>query len=384
MNELLRRLLFLPDQASTASLRVDHLHYFVILVTFAASFFIFFASLYWLVRWRRRPGQTLTPRFEPPRWAKLFIIGGPLSLFLLWFGLGFRDYVWMRSPPAGAMDVYVTGKQWMWKFSYPDGPSAIETLTVPLGRPVRLLLTSRDVIHSFFVPAFRIKQDALPGRFTDAWFEARQTGRFQVLCAEFCGSGHSLMRAEVVVLPAAEYDAWLAAQRRGLASKQDSGATPARTASIVEQGRLAAERHECLKCHTVDGTAHIGPTWQDLYRKTERIADGSEVLADEGYLTESMMDPLAKVVAGYDAVMPTYQGQLTAPEAAAIVEYIKSLKTARLRPEPSPPPVFLPRPGSAAASPNTGPTQSPLPAAAQPSPRPLPAAGWGSSPGDGR
>ncbi|HEY3451027.1 MAG TPA: cytochrome c oxidase subunit II [Myxococcales bacterium] len=365
MNELLRRILFLPEQASTASLRVDHLHYFVIITTFVASSLIFLAGLYWIVRWRRRPGQHLTARFLPPWWAEILIVGIPLSFFLLWFVLGFRDYVWMRSPPPGAMDVYVTAKQWMWKFSYPDGPNAIETLTVPQGRPVRLLLTSRDVIHSFFVPAFRLKQDALPGRYTDAWFEARETGRFQVLCAEFCGSGHSLMRAEVVVLPPAEFDAWLAAQRRGLASRQDAGDGPSRPVTLVEQGRLAAERHRCLTCHTVDGTQHIGPTWQDLYRKTERLQDGKEIVADEGYLTESMMDPLAKIVAGYAPVMPTYQGQLSAPEAASIVEYIKSLKTGRLRPEPSPPPVFAPVP------------------ARQPSPQPPPNSGRGSPRGGG-
>jgi cytochrome c oxidase subunit 2 len=247
----------------------------------------------------------------------------------------------------------------MWKFSYPDGPSSIGVLTVPARRPVKLLMTSRDVIHSFFVPAFRVKRDAIPGRYTEMWFEATKPGRYPVYCAEYCGLNHSSMLGEVVVLEPAEFDAWLERQKKGLKGTQDSGGiarvditsqvgtppgseavvSPA-TGTLVEQGRRAAAVHGCLKCHSVDGSAHIGPTWRDLYGSTVRFKTGESQVVDEGYITESMMDPLAKVVAGYEPVMPTYQGRISPADTAGIIEYIKSLRSDRLEPEPRPGPQY--------------------------------------------
>ncbi len=338
----LRAILYLPEAASTFAFRVDRLHFFVITVTMASASVIALAALTWMVRYRRRPGRESGGRYDPPRWLEPLIVGGPLSLFLLWFAIGFYDYVYLQSPPKGAMDVYVTAKKWMWKFSYPNGPSSVEVLTVPAGRPVRALLTSRDVIHSFFVPAFRVKQDALPGRYTQTWFQATKPGRYEVFCAEYCGLSHSMMRAEVVVLKADEFDRWLADQRRGLIARQDAGA-PLNPITLVEQGRLAAVRRGCLACHTLDGAPHIGPTWLDLYHRTENLEGGGTVFADEAYLTESMMDPGAKVVLGYQDVMPTFQGILTAPEAAAILEFMKTLQSGALRPLPAQGPVYEPR-----------------------------------------
>src|SRR5437660_6616659 len=265
MNEFLRRILFLPDQASTYALRVDTLHYFVIITTIIMSTAVGLTSIAFCVRFRRRFEGQLTPHVETSALAEAMFIGIPLAFFLLWFAIGFRDAMHLATPPAGAMDVYVMGKQWMWQFAYPEGPNAIGTLRVPLGRPVRLLLTSRDVIHSFYVPAFRMKMDALPGRYTQLWFEARQEGRFEVLCAEYCGAGHSTMRAEVVVMKAGEFDEWARDQRRGLARRQDGAPTPreesAPAANLVEQGRQLAATYGCLKCHTIDGAQHIGPSW---------------------------------------------------------------------------------------------------------------------------
>jgi len=232
----------------------------------------------------------------------------------------------------------------MWKFAYPGGPNAIDTLRVPAGRPVRLLITSRDVIHSFFVPALRIKQDALPGRYTQTWFNATQPGRYEIFCAEYCGLSHSSMLGELVVMPAAEFDQWLSDQRRGISVAQDSGpggGAPVRPASnLVEEGRRVASEQGCLKCHTVDGTRHIGPTWTDLFGRDEKLATGKSVHADESYLTKSMMDPSADIVAGYQNVMPTYQGKLSPPDAAAIVEFIKSLRTSAVGSGPSEPPAY--------------------------------------------
>lgn len=333
MNELLRRLFFLPEQGSTFAVKVDHLHYVLLLTTLAVGVGIGAVGLVFLVRYRRRTASDPTPRVVAPTWLEALFIGVPLSLFLLWFVLGFQQFVWVMSPPQDALDVYVTGKQWMWKFTYPGGPSAIDTLVVPAGRPVRLLLTSRDVIHSFYVPDFRMKRDAIPGRYTDLWFEAPKPGRHQVLCAEYCGMDHSQMRGEVVVLSPSAFEAWRDAQRRNL---------PVAAEPMAVRGERIAAAQGCLQCHTVTGAPHIGPTWLGLYGRQEPLEGGGAVLADEAYLTESMMDPLAKVVAGYAPVMPGYHGRLSAEDSGALVEFIKSLRPTRPGVTAAEEPVYVP------------------------------------------
>ena len=200
LNELMRRLLFLPEQASTFATRVDRLHYFVFMVTMVSSVGIGLAAVYFFYRYRERTKNASTPMVVPSVRFESVVIAIPLFLFLVWVFVGFKDYIWYTNPPKGAMDVYVTGKKWMWHFAYPDGPNANATLTVPARRPVRLLMTSRDVIHSFYVPEFRIKQDVIPGRYTETWFEATKAGRYRIYCTEYCGTWHSQMVGEVVVL----------------------------------------------------------------------------------------------------------------------------------------------------------------------------------------
>jgi cytochrome c oxidase subunit II len=343
INEYLRRILFLPEQASTFALRADRLHYLIICVTMLAAAAIFLTAFTFIIRYRRRKAGELTPRFvAPPALEGTFVVVS-LGFFLLCFFIGFRDYIWVQTPPENAMDVYVTAKQWMWKFSYPDGPNSLDTLRVPVGQPVRLLITSRDVIHSFFVPDFRMKQDAVPGRYTQIWFQVERAGTYQVLCAEYCGLMHSNMRAEVVAMEPADFQAWRAEQRRGMATRQDIPAgAEAATASLRELGQRMAAEKGCLKCHSVDGTPHIGPTWLDLYGRAEKLTTGASVVADEAYLTESMMDPAVKVVAGFNPVMPSYFGKLAPAETSALIEYIKTLRSPRLPTTPSQEPVYGP------------------------------------------
>jgi cytochrome c oxidase subunit II len=345
MNELMRNLLWLPVQASTFAKSVDNLHYFVITVTMIASVVTGLLAFFFFFKYRqRRPGQS-TPNVIPSVRFEIAVIGVPLFFFLLWFVQGFKDYIWYTTPPKNAMDVYVMGKKWMWKFAYAGGgPNAIGTLHVPEGRPVRLLMTSRDVIHSFYVPDFRIKQDVLPGRYTETWFEATKPGRYQVLCAEYCGTWHSQMWGEIVVMPAADFDKWLQQQRAGLADRVDTGGDDGGDfrGSIVEYGKKVAMSEGCLRCHSLDGTQHIGPTWLDMYLRRETLENGQVVIADEGYLTDSMIDPRSKVVKGFKPVMPTYKGRLTAPEAAALVEFIKSLRSENLENLPSKEAVYEP------------------------------------------
>jgi cytochrome c oxidase subunit 2 len=346
MNELLRKLLFLPEQASTFARDIDQLHYFVILTTFVMSTLVGLTALFFFVRYRRRSETQTTPHIEPTAAMEAAFVAIPLAFFLSWFFIGYREFVRQQTPPSDSMDVYVMGKKWMWKFAYPDGPNSINVLRVPAGRNVRLLMTSRDVIHSFYVPEFRIKQDVLPGRYTQTWFNAVEPGRYQILCAEYCGAGHSIMRGEVLVLRPQEYEDWLNQQKRGLVTRQDGAPTgldySPPTGNMVEQGRRVAAEQGCVKCHSTDGSRHIGPTWLDLYKRHEKLNDGSFIDADEAYLTESMMEPALKVVDGFQPVMPSFQGKISGPEVAALVEYIKSLQSDAVRTGPSEGPAYAP------------------------------------------
>ncbi len=348
---VLHRLLALPVQASQAAPRLDDLQY----VEFSFFWFLgivtFVVTGWFCLRYRRsRRGEdrVTTPEVRSPLWLELGVSAFLLAFFFLFWVVGFRQYVDSTIAPEGALDVYVTAKQWVWKFTYADGQDSAGVLYVPKGRPVRLLLTSRDVIHSFFVPAFRVKQDAVPGRYTSTWFVATREGDYQLFCAELCGAGHSRMWGRVVVLPAERFDAWLEGREpeapgttgepvvaRALAADQPTpaggwetprGGQAVPPGGLARRGLEAASLAGCMRCHTPDGTTHIGPTWLGLYGSRVKLTDGTTVVADEAYLTRSMMDPMAEIVAGFPPAMPTYQGRLDPPETAAILAYIKYLR----------------------------------------------------------
>lgn len=347
MNDFLRRLLYLPEQASTVSLEIDQLHYFVIGSTMLGATLVALVAIWWSVRYRSRGNPlALTPRVQVSLLVESGLLVGLVSLFLIYWVIGFNQYLRLRVPPHDSMVVYVTGKQWMWKFAYPEGRQTIGELVVPAERNVRLIMTSRDVVHSFYVPAFRIKQDVVPGRYYSTWFQARKPGTYRIFCAEFCGISHSDMWGDVVALEPHLYDLWLegvplddliplppgmvrrrvateleptlAAYPRGIAEKS-------LPKSMAERGLEVAAEKGCLACHTLDGQPHIGPTWRGLWYKEVQLVTGQTVLADEAYLTRSMMDPLVELVAGYSPVMPTYQGLLEPPEAGALIELIRTL-----------------------------------------------------------
>jgi cytochrome c oxidase subunit 2 len=342
VNEWLRQLLFLPEQASTLAKDIDYLHYFVIITTMLGAAAVALATLYYIVRYREgthhheasAPGATeLRTGSGIPFVVELTVFGGLLALFVLWWVIGFRQYVQIAEPPANSMTIYVTGKQWMWSFAYPNGTGSNGVLYVPVGRPVKLVLTSRDVIHSFFVPAFRVKKDVVPGQTTTMWFEVKHPGRYSAFCAEYCGADHSMMRAEVVALSDADYERMLEGLGRlAIAGPVMTGtpvpgyAEPKEALSLAKVGERVAARAGCFRCHTDDGTPHIGPTWAGLYGATIPLDGGTTVIADDQYLTASMMDPAAQVHLGFPPVMPSYQGLLTAPEIGALVEYIRTLR----------------------------------------------------------
>lgn len=321
LNELYRTLLFLPEQASRQAPPLDAFHYFQMTVMTGLAIVLGGVVVLFCLRYRRRSEGERTPLVRAPVWLEFGTYSLLLAFFIGLWVVGFGQYLDMTRAPGDAVEIYVTGKQWMWKFRYPEGAGSVETLYVPAKRPVRLLLTSRDVIHSFFVPAFRIKRDAVPGSYTRIAFEAREPGRHAILCAEMCGTGHSRMRGEVVVLPPQEWARWL--EERSAPEAGDGGEGP-----LAARGRRVATREGCMQCHSVDGSRLLGPTWRGLFGSEVALRSGESVRADEAYLTESMMDPQAKVVADFAPAMPSYQGQLEPPEVAALVEFIKSLREA--------------------------------------------------------
>jgi cytochrome c oxidase subunit 2 len=326
VNEFFRRLLFLPEQGSDLAEEIDRLHYVVIGTTMAGATAVTLVALVLIVRYRARGPRLLLPLREPSPTLllryELAGAGGLLALFLVWWWIGFRQYVRASVAPDGALPIYVVGKQWMWEFAYPNGASSLGVLYVPVGKPVRLVITSRDVVHSLFVPAFRTKTDAVPGRTTVSWLRANRAGRYEVFCAEYCGVGHSRMRAELVALPPEQYDAWLDGR---LSPELDPG-----EAALVERGRRVAAEKGCLRCHTIDGTPHIGPTFKGLYGSLETLTDGRRVLVDEAYITDSIVEPGRDVARGFAPVMPSYRGNLDPAETAAVIELLRSLGRSKL------------------------------------------------------
>ncbi|MEP6861409.1 MAG: c-type cytochrome [Deltaproteobacteria bacterium] len=323
MNALLHHLLNLPPQASSVARGIDTLHYSVILATFLGVAVVAAITVWFIVRFHRRTEvPECTPRVVSSLRLELGVGGGLLALFCAWWVIGFAQYRDLETPPANAIPIYVTAKQWMWKFAYPGGPTSSEVLVVPVGTPVKLIMTSRDVIHGFYVPAFRIKQDVVPGRAITTWFDVVEPGTYDILCTQYCGTRHSFMRAQVVALAPADFARWLDAARGPLPLPGAKGEGQ----GLAARGHAVAAEHGCLRCHSVDGSPFIGPTWADAFGRRRPLAGGGDVLVDEAYLTESMMDPNAKVAAGFKAVMPSYQGVISPAETAALLEYIRSLR----------------------------------------------------------
>jgi cytochrome c oxidase subunit 2 len=222
-----------------------------------------------------------------------------------------QAYFNLYRPPIDALEIYVVAKQWMWKTQHPEGQEEINELHVPVNRPVRLIMTSQDVIHSFYVPAFRIKQDVLPGRYTSIWFEATKPGTYHLFCAEFCGTDHAEMGGSIIVMPQADYEQWLA-----------GGATGA---SMVESGQVLFEQYGCATCHQADNQGR-GPSLVGVFGQEVQLTNGQTVTVDEEYLRESIVNPHAKLVAGYTAIMPTFQGQISDESIQQIIAYLKSLE----------------------------------------------------------
>jgi len=305
----------LPKQASTLAPNHDGLFMFITAVS--AFFFVMIVVLIaiFVRRYKRRGPDDVTPHITHNDTLEVIWSVVPLIIVIFIFFWGFRGYMDAQIAPANAIEIQVVGKKWVWQFEYPDGLRTLNDIHVPVNRPVRLVMTSEDVIHSFFVPAFRIKKDALPGRYTEVWFTATQPGVHQVLCTEYCGKGHSDMLARIYVDDEAAYEKWLR-----------EGDESLKTMPLPELGKMVHENRGCATCHSLDGTRGQGPSWKGIFGATHQMADGSQVKVDENYLRESILEPQKHVVAGYEPIMPTYKGMLRDREITGVIEFIKQLK----------------------------------------------------------
>ncbi|UCG60359.1 MAG: cytochrome c oxidase subunit II [Candidatus Zixiibacteriota bacterium] len=307
--------IFLPPGQSTISGEVDALFNFILFASILLFLLVVILSGYFVFRYRRRtvPGTTYGKDHNVKLEIAWTVI--PTILIIIVFIWGFRTFLKMRVVPKDAIEIKVTGQKWFWSFDYPEGVNTVNELVVPVDKPVKLLMSSKDVIHSFFVPNFRIKMDVLPNRYSITWFEATSAGEYNLFCTEFCGTGHSEMIGRVKVVSEKEYGEWL-----------EATAIPAEGISPVEYGARLYQSKACITCHSVDGSLNTGPTFYKKFGEQEMMADGSSVKVDENYLRESILNPNARVVAGYAPVMPTYQGILKDREIDALIAFIKSLK----------------------------------------------------------
>lgn len=305
---------WLPRAGSTIARDVDasfNLVYWV-----AVFFFVLVvgALLVFVVRYRRKSGSEVPQAPDHNTPIEIIWTAIPVAIVLVLFVVGFRAYLKSTVAPAEALEVSVTAERWMWTFTYPDGTVSVNELRVPRARPVKLILSSKDVIHSFFVPELRVKKDAVPNAYTTLWFEATEAGEATVQCTEYCGAGHSAMLAKLIVQEEKDFNNWL--ETGGGENKL----------SPVELGAKLFTKMACNTCHTIDGTPKTGPTFKGIYGTQVPLADGSSVLVDEQYIRESITNPTAKVVRGFQPVMPVFKGLLTQKQIDALVAFIKAQK----------------------------------------------------------
>ncbi len=298
-----------PERASALAWQVDGLYFLLIAVSAFFSLLIFAVIFFFAVKYRRsvHPHPVQIEGSLPLELAWTLI---PLGICMIFFAWGSLIYFQEARPPKGAMEVYVVGKQWMWKFEHETGQREINQLHVPIGRDVKLVMSSQDVIHSFFVPAFRVKADVLPGRFTQIWFHTTKTGTYHLFCSQYCGTDHSAMIGQVIVMEPVAFQAWL-----------NGGEN---TGSLASNGQQLFQQLGCATCHRFD-TQGRGPNLAGLFGKPVLLDDGRTVTADENYLRESILNPGAKIVAGFKPIMPSFQGQVSEESLGALVAYIKSL-----------------------------------------------------------
>jgi len=299
-----------PEQASTVAGEVDALYIFLVGASAVMSLLIVSLLAFFAIRYRRKSKADRSGAVHESLRLELGWTLIPLGIVMIIFVWSSAVFFHISRPPDDTLDVLVVGKRWMWKLQHLNGKREINELHVPVGRDVKLTLTSEDVIHSFFVPAFRVKADAVPGRYTSIWFRATKPGRYHLFCAEYCGTKHSQMLGQVIVMEDDEFQSWLGGEM--------AGATPA------AQGERLFANLGCNTCHKPEKTGR-GPTLVGVFGTTVEMEGGERVTADESYVRESIVDPRARIVSGYKALMPTYRGLIGEQGLMNLIEYIKSI-----------------------------------------------------------
>jgi cytochrome c oxidase subunit II len=320
-----------PEQASTFAMDVDALYFFVTAVSAFFALLVAALVIYFGVKYHRRHEGEVGARIEGNLPMELLWSVIPTVIAMVMFGWGASVFYHLRRPPDEAMHIYAVGKQWMWKFQHLEGQREINELHVPVGRPIKITVTSEDVLHSLYFPAFRTKIDAIPGRYQELWFEASKVGTYHLFCAEYCGTNHSRMIGSVTVMEPTAYQSWLAGGGEG---------------SLADRGAALFQQHACNTCHLDTGQGR-GPSLKDIFGKPVELADGSTVIVDEGYLRESILNSQAKIVKGFQPLMPTFQGLISEEGLAALIEHVRSMSPTVPAAPAAPSPIAPPSPPGA-------------------------------------
>jgi len=316
---MLSELPLFPEQASTLAPEIDNLYFGVLAITSFFALVVVIFVVYFAVKYRDYTGDKVG---APVTGSMPLELGWSLIPFFIAMGM----FVWasivffhiIRAPDQ-TLEIYSTGKQWMWRFQHIDGQREINELNVPVGRPVKVIFTSEDVLHDLFIPAFRVKADAIPGRYSAIWFTATKTGQYHLFCAEYCGTQHSGMIGTVFVMEPDDYQAWLG-----------GGGATAGGGTMIQRGEQLFTQLACVTCHLTDGSGR-GPSLVGVFGSMVTLDNGTTLTADESYLRESILNSQAKTVAGYQQLMPTFQGLVNEDGIASLIEYIKSLQAGAAR-----------------------------------------------------
>jgi len=366
-----------PMAATDIAVQWDSLYSFIVWLSIFFFVLVVGGMVYFMFKYRHRPGQK-TVYFRDSHLLEGIWIGVPTALLMIIFVWGYSVYHSMKQAPSDSYEIHVIGKQWLWTFQYENGRTTVGEVFVPINKPVKLIMTSDDVLHGFFIPNFRIKQDVVPGMYTSIWFMATVPGKHQVFCTEYCGTSHSGMLAQVVVLDDDQWEAWnnnkklgnipkagveisaadhvadlindeysvqpktsqtsmFSPDSRGSRASSDSeqfkdgilisAASPMKSQfSLVEQGRVVHESKGCVACHTVDGTVKVGPSHKGMFGSRIELTNGKFALADENFIKNHIENPKSETVKGYAQVMPTFKGLISETEMNALIAYMKSLK----------------------------------------------------------
>ena len=320
-----------PEQASSFAGDVDALYFFVVAVSAFFGLLIAVLVITFAIKFHRKSETEVGDRIEGNLPMELLWSVIPTVIMMMMFGWGASVFYHLRRMPDETMNLYAVGKQWMWKFQHLGGQREINELHVPTGRPIKITVTSEDVIHSLYFPAFRTKIDAIPGRYTELWFEATKPGTYHLFCAEYCGTNHSGMIGSVIVMDPTAFQAWLAGDGEG---------------SLADRGASLFQQHACNTCHLDSGQGR-GPSLQGIWGKTVELADGSTATVDEAYVRESILNSQAKIVRGFQPLMPTFQGLISEEGLVALIEHVRSMSPAAPAASPAPPRTTTPPPDQA-------------------------------------